>query len=51
MPVSFQNVHGCTISIMSAPQPPLPPPQAPLLDLTEIELQSFFSERAGDYNM
>ena len=51
MPVSFQNVQGCTINIMSAPQPPLPPPQAQLLDFTETELQSFFSECAGDYNM
>ena len=49
MPVSFQNVHGCTINIMSAPQPPLPPPQAPLVDFTETELQSFFSECSGDY--
>lgn len=49
MPVSFQNVHGCTINIMSAPQPPLPPPQAPLVDFTETELQSFFSDCSGDY--
>ena len=49
MPVSFQNVHGCTINIMSAPQPPLPPPQAPLVDFTETELQSFFSHCSGDY--
>ena len=43
-PVSFQNVQGCTINIVSALQPPLLPPQAPLVDFTEIELQSFFSE-------
>ena len=51
MPVSFQNVQGCTINIMSAPQPPPPHPQAPLFDFSETELQSFFSECSGDYSM
>ena len=43
MPVSFQNLQGCTINVMSAPQPPPPPSQAPLVDFTETELESFFS--------
>ena len=49
MPVSFQNLQGCTINVMSAPQPPPPPSQAPLVDFTETELESFFSGYPGDY--
>ena len=46
MPVSFQNLQGCTINITTAPQPP---PQAPLVDFTETELENFFSDYPGDY--
>ena len=41
--VSFQNLQGCTINIMSAPQPQ-PPPQLPNIDLTETELDELFAQ-------
>ena len=43
MPVSFQNLQGCTINISSAPQPP-PQPSSNIDILTETELDQLFSQ-------
>ena len=43
MPISFQNLQGCTINITSAPQP-LPQPMASIDILTETELDELFSQ-------
>ena len=38
-----QLAQGCTINIMSAPQPQ-PPPQLPNIDLTETERDELFAQ-------
>ena len=45
MPISFQNLQGCTINIVSSPQPP---PQVPQINLTETELDELFSQYNTD---
>ncbi len=45
MPVTLQNLHGCTTNITPAPQPL---PQVPQIDLTETELDKLFSQYTKD---
>ena len=47
-PMSFNNLQGCTINIMSAPPPP-PQVSQVVHDLTETEIDDLFSQYTGDF--